>query len=133
MTKINQMRELRGQLSGWEDRAAKMPKGKKVATAAAALREQVLEIEKTLLVPDLRAGWADGINAGARLFDKLENIPSAVALGDYRPTAAAEEAYADVSGQIEKQIKAFDKLVKKDLADLNALIAESGSGAIASV
>ena len=98
-----------------------------------AFREQVLEIEKTILVPDLRAGWADSINAGVRLFDKLDNIPTAVALGDYPPTDAAEAAFADVKSQIDKQIKAFDKLVKKDLADLNKLIAESGSGAIASV
>lgn len=119
-TAINHMRDLRAQLQGWEERATTAPKGKKVAEAAKALREQVLEIEQSLLMPDLRPGWADAINAGSRLFDKLISLPSVVQLGDYPPTAAAEEAFADVSAGIDRQLKAFDKLIKKDLAAFNA-------------
>ncbi|CAN5510179.1 hypothetical protein BH23CHL4_BH23CHL4_22880 [soil metagenome] len=128
--RINQMRDLRAQLRGWENRAKDAPKGKYVVEGAKTLRERVLEIEQTLLMPDLRFGWADGINAGARLFDKLINLPGAVQLGDYPPTAAAEEAFEDISAKIEKQFKAFDKLAKKDLAALNATISSAKLGAV---
>ncbi len=128
--RINQMRDLRAQVQGWENRAKDAPKGKNVVEGAKSLRERVLEIEQTLLMPDLRFGWADGINAGARLFDKLINLPGAVQLGDYPPTAAAEEAFEDISAKIEKQFKAFDKLTKKDLAALNTTISSAKFGAV---
>ena len=60
--------------------------GEGLAERAEELRDKVLEIEKTLLVPDLRDGWADRINPGSRLLDKLAGLPAVPALGDYRPT-----------------------------------------------
>jgi len=128
--RINQMRDLRTQLQGWETRAKDTPKGRKIVESAKSLREKVIEIEQTLLMPDLRPGWADAINAGPRLFDKLINLPGVVQLGDYPPTAAAGEAFQDLTTKIEKQIKAFDKLAKKDLVALNATISSAKLGAI---
>jgi hypothetical protein len=108
-----------------------MPKADEIANAATALREQILDIESKIMVPDLRDGWADGINAGARLFDKLVNLPSAVQLGDYPPTDAAAAAFAEVKSDVDQQIKAFEKLVKKDLAKLNDQISAAKIGAVA--
>jgi photosystem II stability/assembly factor-like uncharacterized protein len=130
VVKINQMRDLRTQLTAWEERAASAPKGKKAITAMTQLRERVLEIEQSILMPDLRAGWADGINTGARLFDKLINLPAAAQLGDYRPTDAVEEAFADIAAQIDKRTRAFDRLVKKELPVINDAIKNAGLGAV---
>jgi hypothetical protein len=101
-----------------------------VAKAAESLRDKVLDVEKTLLVPDLRQGWADNINAGIRLLEKLTALAPAVQLGDYRPTDAAEAAYADFAARIDTQLETFDSLLSTGLADFNALTAKHGLPAI---
>jgi hypothetical protein len=127
---INRMRDLRGQLDGWAKRAKALAGGEDVATAAATLRDKVLEVEKTLLVPDLRPGWADNLNQGVRLLGKITALPPVIELGDYKPTAAAEAVYADMSGRIAGQIARYEALVTDDLPGLNAAIAALGTGAL---
>jgi photosystem II stability/assembly factor-like uncharacterized protein len=117
---INRMRDLRAQLDGLAKRTKERDGAGEIAAAAEEIREHVLEMEKLLAVPDLRPGWADGINAGARLLEKLSGLPDVVHMGDYRPTDAAEEAYRDMTDRIEAVIADFDKLVQAELADLNA-------------
>ncbi len=124
---INRMRSTRNQLEGWAKRATAKPE---VVEAAKALSAKVLEIEKTLQIHDLRSGWADNLNKGPRLFSKLGFITGAVALGDYRPTAAAEEVFVMLKGQIEEQIGLFEKLVAEELPTFNKIAAEAGLGAV---
>ena len=120
---INRMRDLRAQLDGLAKRTKERDGVGEIPAAAEEIREHVLELEKLLAVPDLRAGWADGINAGARLFEKLSGLPDAVHMGDYRPTDAAEEAFGDMTERIEAVIADFEKLVEGELADLSAAAA----------
>ena len=127
---INRMRDLRGQLDGWATRTRDRKDATPVAAAAEALRDRVLEVEKTLLVPDLRAGWADNLNHGIRLFAKLSPLPAVVALGDYRPTAAAEAVFADLTARIETELTRFDALLAEDLPTFNALVAKNDLGAV---
>jgi photosystem II stability/assembly factor-like uncharacterized protein len=127
---INSMRSLRGQLDGWVKRTEGKEELKEVGSAAKALSEKVLEVEKTLLVPDLRPGFHDNINNGIRLFEKLAALTPAVGLGDYRPTAAAEEAFTDFTGRIEPQIAAFEKLVAEDLAEFNKAASKAKLGVV---
>jgi photosystem II stability/assembly factor-like uncharacterized protein len=127
---INRMRDLRAQLDGWAKRTKERDGGAEVATAAEALRERVLEIEQTLLVPDLRPGWADNLNHGVRLLAKLSALSPAVALGDYRPTDQAEEVYAELTGKIEEQLARFEAVVAKDVAAFNATAAGAKLGAV---
>lgn len=125
---INRMRSLRGQLGGWAKRAEELKQSPELAAQAKELSEKVLEIEKTLLVPDLRAGWADAINQGSRLFEQLSDLTGAVALGDYRPTDSAEQFFGEISGKIENQFAVFDKLVAGELAEFNRKLKESAAG-----
>ena len=130
VTAINRMRDLRGQLDGWAKRAGKLEHGEDIGKRAAALRDKVLEIEKELLIPDLRQGWADNLNNGVRLLERLTTLPSAVELGDYRPTDQAGDVFVDLSSRIDKVIKRFDTLVTNDIQQLNMAIAEAKLGAI---
>jgi hypothetical protein len=127
---VNRMRDLRAQLDGWAKRSAGMPGGAPIAEAARALRDKVLEVEKTILVPDLRPGWADNLNHGVRLLEKLISLPSVVEMGDYKPTAAAEAVFVDLSARIDAQISAFNALLVTDLTPLNAQIAELSLGGL---
>lgn len=128
---INRMRDLRGQLAGWEKRAGEVAEAKAVAETAAALKAKVLEIEERLQVPDLRPGWADNLNKGVRLMEKLLSLPPVVELGEYRPTKSMHEAFEHVSGQIDAAIAALDQLLETELPGLNAKIAEAKLGAVA--
>ncbi len=123
---INRMRELRGQLDGWAKRAAGTP----LAESATALKGRVLEIEKHLLVPDLRSGWADNFNNGVRLLDKLHGLISVVELGDYRPTDVSSDVLAYLSDAIDTQIARFETLLTEDLAVFNTQITAAGLGAV---
>jgi photosystem II stability/assembly factor-like uncharacterized protein len=127
---INGMRYLRIQLDGIAKRTKERDSGAEIAAEAEALRERVLEVEKTLLVPDLRSGWADAINEGSRLWERLAGLPAVPAMGDYKPTDAAEAVYADLVGRIEPEIERFEALVKKDLKALNQKIADAKFSAI---
>ncbi|HWQ12414.1 MAG TPA: glycosyl hydrolase [Roseiflexaceae bacterium] len=130
ITAINRMRDLRAQLDGWAKRAEALPNGKGVAEAAAKLKGQVLEVEKALLVPDLRPGWGDAGNTGTRLLEKLISLTAVVGLGDYRPTEQARAVYEEVSGKVRAQIEAFRRLVEDEVPRLNAQIAEAQLGAV---
>jgi photosystem II stability/assembly factor-like uncharacterized protein len=127
---INRMRDLRAQLDGWAKRTKERAGGAEVAKEAEVLRDKVLDVEKALLVPDLRPGWADAINTGARLLEKLTNLTPVVALGDYRPTAAAEAAFADVTDRIDAEIKRFEAIVSDELPAFNAIVTKGDLGAV---
>ncbi len=118
-TTINFMRDLRAQIDGLVKRTKERNGGDKVSAAAEALRDRVLELEKTLVVPDLRPGWADAINEGARLWEKLTGLSAVVALGDYPPTDAAEAVFTDLTKKIERQRAQIDKVLAEDLATFN--------------
>jgi photosystem II stability/assembly factor-like uncharacterized protein len=127
---VNRMRDLRRQLDEWAKRAPGLPNGDTIAEAAKKLRDQVLEVEKELVVPDMRPGWADNINNGVRLLDKLSSITEVIELGDYRPTDQSYEVVDLVSGQIDAVLARLDALLEGDLQRLNATIAAAKLGAI---
>jgi len=118
---INRSRDLRGQLDSWAKRTR--DDNPEVADGAEILRDQILEVEKGLLVPDLRPGWADGINHGTRLLEKLTALPAAVQLGDYRPTDAAEAVFVDYTARIDAKIAELDAVLDRPLTHFNALAA----------
>jgi photosystem II stability/assembly factor-like uncharacterized protein len=130
---INQVRDLRTQLDGWTKRTKNQPGLEAISKQAEDLKEKVLEIEKTLLVPDLRAGWADTNNAGLRLLSKLEALTGAVNLGDYRPTDVAEEVFSELSGKIEAQLELLDAALQGDVSLLNQAITKAGLSGVLSV
>src|SRR5262249_40499269 len=98
---VNRMRDLRGQLDCWDAPAEGLPSGKAIAEATKALKEKVLEIEKTILLPDVRLGWVGSYNQGVRLLEQLVELPAAISLGDYRPTDQAHAAFTHLSGKID--------------------------------
>jgi hypothetical protein len=128
-TTINRMRDLRVQLDGWAKRTRDREGSAEVATAAETLRDAVLELEKTLLVPELRSEW-EAYNHGVRLLDKLVALSSDIALGDYRPTDVSDEVLGGLQTRIDEQIASFERLVAEDLPAFNARLAEAKLDAV---
>jgi hypothetical protein len=127
---LNRMRDLRAQLDGIATRAKDREGGAEIAAEAEALRDRVREIEETLLVPDLRGGWGDSINAGARLWEKMTGLPGAVQLGDFRPTDAAEAVFADLKERIDPQVAAFEQLVADEVPPLSQKMLDASLGPV---
>jgi hypothetical protein len=128
-TTINRMRDLRAQLDGWAKRTREREGGAEVAAAAEALRDAVLEIEKTLLVADLRCDW-ETFNYGVRLLGKLATLAADVSLGDYRPTDVVDEVFADLQTRIDEQIASFERVVATELPAFNARLVEAKLDAV---
>jgi hypothetical protein len=84
----------------------------------------VLAVEKELLVPGLRSEW-DAYNHGVRLLAKLTGLAEAVALGDYRPTDAAEQLCAELQTRLDETLARFDRLLADDLPAFRARLAEA--------
>ena len=82
--------------AGWAGHGGRHP-----IDAAKALEEQVLEVEKELMIPETRQGWPDAMNHGDRLATQLSNLSFNVNLGDYKPTDYEFEAFDEIAGDID--------------------------------
>ncbi|MCY3832478.1 MAG: glycosyl hydrolase [Chloroflexi bacterium] len=127
---INQMRDLRAQLKGWRERLAGLDAAAGIIEAAKALEEQVLEVEKELMIPDTRPGWPDAMNNGDRLATQLSNLSFNVNLGDYKPTDYEKAAYAEIAGDIDGVCDKFSDIVDGDMAEFNTMLSNAGFGKV---
>ncbi len=127
---INQMRDARAQLKGWRERLAGLETAAGIIEGAKTLEEQVLAVEKELMIPETRAGWPDAMNNGDRLATQLSNLSFNVNLGDYKPTDYEREAYAEIAGDIDGAVDKFNDIVDGDLAEFNTMLSNAGFGKV---
>jgi hypothetical protein len=123
---VNKMYRLRQQLKNWAERLAKDEAAQELSDYAKQLQEQILEVEKVLLYPDLPTGWAGKLNYGIQSLRKLVSLPNVVALGDYRPTDQAHAVYDKLAGEIDEQIAKFDAVLGKELVEFNQALSKAG-------
>lgn len=123
---VNKMRLIRKQLDSWAERLGKGDSTSELGEQAKSLKEQVLEIEKVLVYPDLPGGWAGRLNKGMQTLRKLVALPSVVGLGDYRPTQQSYAVYDKIAAEIDEQLTQLDALVDGDLATFNESISKQG-------
>ncbi len=128
---INQMRDARAQLKGWRERLAGLDTAAGIIDAAKALEEQVLAVEKELMIPETRQGWPDAMNHGDRLATQLSNLSFNVNLGDYKPTDYEFEAFDEIASDIDEVVEKFDELVDGNLAEFNTMLSNAGFGKVA--
>ena len=127
---INQMRDARAQLKGWRERLAGLESAAGIIDGAKTLEEQVLAVEKELMIPETRAGWPDAMNNGDRLATQLSNLSFNVNLGDYKPTDYEREAYAEIADDIDGAVEKFNDIVDGDLAEFNTMLSNAGFGKV---
>ncbi len=128
---VNQMRDVRAQLKGWRERLAGLESAAGLIKASKALEEQVLEVEKELMIPETRAGWPDAMNNGDRLATQLSNLSFNVNLGDYKPTDYEREAFSEIAGDIDGVADKFNDIVDGNLAEFNTMLSNAGFGVVA--
>ncbi|MCY4020613.1 MAG: glycosyl hydrolase [Chloroflexi bacterium] len=123
---VNSMRGHRAQLKSLCERLSQSDETKDLAERANALREAILEVEKGILIPDLREGWPGRVNSGTDPLRRLSALPSVVAMGEYPPTEQSYAVYEKLVDMIQKQIEAFESLVNVDIEHFNGELAKRG-------
>lgn len=127
---LNLMRSHRGQLNSLAARLTESGDCADLAARAMTLKEDILEIEKRILIPDLPSGWAGRLNQGADPLRRLSALPSVVGLGEFPPTDAAYAVYDKLSGLIQGQIRAFHAWVESELSEFNRQLGTRGVAVI---
>ena len=127
---VNQMRDVRAQLKGWRERLAGLESAAGIIDMAKSLEEQVLEVEKELMIPDTRAGWPDAMNSGDRLATQLSNLSFNVNLGDYKPTDYEYGAFDEMAEEINGVADKFTDIVDGNLAEFNTMLSNAGFGKV---
>ncbi|MCY3834328.1 MAG: glycosyl hydrolase [Chloroflexi bacterium] len=123
---VNAMRRQRDQLKRLAERLAAADEHKDLAAKASALRDQILEIETGILIPDLPEGWAGRLNQGTDPLRRLSALPSVVALGEFPPTEQAYAVYEKLAGVINSRMREFEELRSAAVAEFNRILAERG-------
>jgi photosystem II stability/assembly factor-like uncharacterized protein len=121
---VNRMRRVRGQLDDWTKRLESEEISRPLADSARELKERVLNIEKTLMMPDLKKGWPSMLNHGIQLTRRLAALVPDIGVGDYRPTDQAAQVLEKLTGEIHEQIASFEELLNSDIAEFNAMLAQ---------
>jgi photosystem II stability/assembly factor-like uncharacterized protein len=122
-TAINKMRRLRQQLGDWAERLQDQGD---LSDTARSLQASVLDSEKQLIYPDLKAGWPGMLNQGIQVTRKLAALPAVVGCGDYKPTDQAYQVYETLSGEIDALLGQFDDLLTGDLAVFDQQVRDAG-------
>ena len=123
---INAMRSHRNQLKSLSERLSDNDDSKDLSERASALRDAIFEIEKGILIPELREGWPGRVNSGTDPLRRLSALPSVVSLGEYPPTVQSYHVFEKLSGLIGDQLKRFDALKEGDISAFNQVLASRG-------
>ena len=126
---VNQIRDLKKQVAGWQKRLTDHARGADVTAAAKALEKKLVAIENELVQSEFTS-MGDALNYREMLFEKLSSLPAVVSSADKPPTRQSYEVYDKLSGQIGTQLDALTSVVNRDVAQFNALIASLGVGTV---
>jgi len=132
---INQIRDLREQMSAINKRLKSDPRGKSIADAGKSLDKKMTEVEEALIQTKAKSGQ-DVLNFPVRLNNHLVALGGVVASADSAPTKQSYEVFDMLSKAVDEQltkwkaivstdVKAYDDLVKQQ--EIPALIVKQAT------
>jgi hypothetical protein len=124
---INQIRDLKLQIEGWERRLATRATTEAARDAARALKATLSGIEDALIQTKADSPLCPPL----RLNAKLAALSGFVDSADATPTKQAYDVFDDLSARIDAQLTRLRDVIATDLASVNRLILESNVPPIA--
>ena len=118
---VNQMQELRAQLTDLHDRFEKDPNAKVVLTSADELVKKLTPIEEEIVQTKSKAS-EDPLNYPIRLNNKLVDLQGTVESADTAPTDQSYQVFDMLSGQLDDALAKWKDVSSKDVASINDLI-----------
>ncbi len=115
---IKKIRKINDQLKSFSKQYKDDEKTKDLVTKAKDLQKQFEEIEKALYQTKNRSNQ-DPLNFPIKLTNKLGHLNSLVGMGDFGPTDQDIVVKNELTQQIEKQLRLFDKLISEEIKRFN--------------
>ena len=126
---VKKIRDARKQINSVVERLKDQENMKAVVDTSAYVLKKMKAIEEELYQTKNQSRQ-DPLNFPVRLNNKLGHLNSLLAMGDYKPTDQAIAFLKEVSGQIDEQLVALDKIFKEDISMFNQLVKESAIDAV---
>jgi head-tail adaptor len=122
---ISQIRSLRAQVEGWVSRAEGRAGAEPVARAGRAMAEKLTGIEAELIQTKARSNQ-DSLNFPVMLNAKLLGLLMSIGAAEAAPTRQQGEAFADLAGRVDTQLKALAAVLETDVPMFDATLREAG-------
>ena len=126
---VSELRSIRGQVDGWENRAKGHPQADSVTSAADTLKEKLSAIEGELVQVEVK-GTRGRLNPQTKLSGKLTDLTRVVDIADFVPPKQAYDVFDDLSVQIERQLELLKGIADSDVPAFNKLVSGLGLPAI---
>ncbi len=126
---INQIRDIRGQITALNKRLENHPQGKAVADAGKQLDKKMTEVEEVLIQTKAKSGQ-DVLNYPIRLNNYLVALGGVVESSDSAPTQVSYEVFDMLSKQLDEQLAKWKQILSTDVPAYNDVVRKQDVPAI---
>jgi hypothetical protein len=118
---VNQIRDIRSQITGLNKRLENQPQAKAVADAGKQLDKKMTEVEEVLIQTKAKSGQ-DVLNYPIRLNNYLVALGGVVESDDSAPTQVSYEVFDMLSKQLDEQLAKWKQILSTDVPAYNEVV-----------
>ncbi len=118
---VNQIRDIRAQISALNKRLENQPQAKSVAEAGKQLDKKMTEVEEVLIQTKAKSNQ-DVLNYPIRLNNYLVALGGVVESADSAPTQVSYDVFNMLSKQVDEQLARWKQIVGTDIPAYNEVV-----------
>ena len=118
---VNQIRTMRGELKGLQQRFENDPRMKPLLDHAATLDKKMAPVEEQLIQVNMKGSEAN-LAFPNMLNEQFDSLSAIVQAGDGAPTQQQYEAFKSLRGQLDQQLAAWKQIMASDVPAFNDFI-----------
>jgi len=118
---VNQIRDIRAQITALNKRLENQPQAKAVAEAGKQLDKKMTEVEEVLIQTKAKSGQ-DVLNYPIRLNNYLVALGGVVESDDSAPTQASYDVFEMLSKQLDEQLAKWKQILTTDVPAYNEVV-----------
>jgi photosystem II stability/assembly factor-like uncharacterized protein len=126
---VNQIRDIRAQITALNKRLENQPQAKTVADAGKQLDKKMTAVEEVLIQTKAKSGQ-DVLNYPIRLNNYLVALGGVVSSSDSAPTQASYEVFDMLSKQLDEQLAKWKQILSADVPAYNDVVRKQDVPAI---
>ncbi len=126
---VNQIRDIRGQITALNKRLENNPHAKVIADAGKQLDKKMTEVEEALIQTKAKSSQ-DVLNYPIRLNNHLVALGGVVASADSAPTQASYDVFEMLSKQLDQQLAKWNEILKTDVPAYDEVVRKEDVPAI---
>ncbi|HET6936203.1 MAG TPA: glycosyl hydrolase, partial [Candidatus Angelobacter sp.] len=126
---INQIRDIRSQITALNKKMEGQPQAKAIADAGKQLDKKMTDVEEVLIQTKAKSGQ-DVLNYPIRLNNYLVALGGVVASADSAPTQASYDVFDMLSKQLDEQLAKWKQILNTDVPAYNELVRKQDVPAI---